>query len=119
MNCGRENWESRRGETISQSPSLLVSLACLLVGLGHRLVNAEALNFSGLLALAKFEIRVDLVVNYSHDGLKNLVVAGATAEVAGHPFFNFILSGFGVLVKKRFRGHDLSRRADPALEPAV
>src|SRR5215813_11901979 len=116
MNCWQGDSERRRRETTSR---LQVSLACLLVCLGHRLINAEALNFSGLLALAKFEIRIDVVVNRSHDGLKDLVVAGATAEVAGHPFFDFILGGFGVLVEQRFGGHDLPRRADPALEPAV
>src|SRR5215471_2403179 len=118
MNFGQGDWERRRGET-TPIPKSLVSLACLLVCLSHWLVNAEALNFSGLLALAKFEIRVNFVVNHSHDGLKNLIVAGATAQISGHPFFDLILGGFGVLVEQRFGGHDLSRRADPALEPAV
>ena len=89
------------------------------IRLRDRLVNVQALNFGGLLALAKFEIRIDFVVNHSHDGLKDLIIAGATAEVPGHPFFDLILSGFRVLVEERLGGHDLSRRADPALEPAV
>jgi hypothetical protein len=89
------------------------------IRLRDRLVDVQALNLSLLLALSKLKIRADLVVDHRHYRFQNLVVAGATAEVAGHPFFDLILGGFGVLVEERLGGHDLSRRADPALEPAV
>src|SRR6266481_3929834 len=89
------------------------------IRLRDRLVDVEALDLSLLLALSKLKIRADLVVDHRHHGFENFVVSRAATEVAGHPFFDLILRGFGVLVEERFRGHDLSRRADPALEPAV
>ena len=87
--------------------------------LGHRLINVQTLDLSLLLALSKLKIRADLVVDHRHYRFEDLVIAGAAAKVAGHPFFDLFLGRFGVLVEERFGRHDLSRRADSALESTV
>ena len=51
--------------------------------------------------------------------LDDLIVAGASAEVARHPLLDLVFTRRGVVVEKRLRGEYLARRADTALEAAV
>ena len=47
------------------------------------------------------------------------VIAGAAAEVAHHPIFDFVFGRMGVEVQQGLGGDDLPRRTDAALEATV
>src|SRR5437763_16349744 len=53
------------------------------------------------------------------DRLDDLVVTGATTEVAHHPVFDLVLDRMRVLLEQSLGGQDLARCADAALEAAV
>src|SRR3989338_50280 len=53
------------------------------------------------------------------DRFNDLVVTGAAAEVAHHPFFDLLLAGLGNLIQQGLGRYDLARSADPALKTAV
>src|SRR5688572_6060707 len=53
------------------------------------------------------------------DGLKDLVVSGAAAQIAHHPILNLILIGPGIFIEQSLGCDHLPWSADAALKPAI
>jgi hypothetical protein len=60
-----------------------------------------------------------LILGSREYGTKDLRVAGAAAEIAGHPFDDIGFSGIRLMVEQAASGHDLAGRARTALQAVV
>jgi hypothetical protein len=58
-------------------------------------------------------------LDHSHDRVEDLIVTGATAKIARHPFLDLFFGGIRLAIQQGLGGYDLPRSTDPALKTSV
>ncbi len=84
-----------------------------------RFVDTNALDLGRFVVAPYVKIRAYFILNHRHNRFEYLVITGTPAKIPRHPFFYLIFRRLGVGIQKRFRRHDLTWSADPALKPAI
>src|ERR1051325_4882990 len=85
----------------------------------NRFIDAETLDLRFVYGLSTRLSRCDFAVHDGQNRFHYLIIARAAAEVARHPFLDFVFARIGIDVEQRLGGDDLTGGADAALEAAV